>query len=118
MSAIQRLHPGQRLSEAAVHNGTVYLAGQIADDASQDIRGQTGQVLASIDRLLAEAGSDKGRILMAQIFLADRQPFGADDASIASATEARREVSESAREVSTIGTRAPTTMPAHSPPPM
>ena len=75
MPAIQRLHPGKRLSEGSVHAGTVYLAGQIADDASQDIRGQTRQVLAAIDRLLGEAGSDKSRILMAQIFLADLADF-------------------------------------------
>ena len=71
MAAIQRLQPGARYSEASVHNGTIYLAGQVADDASQDIQGQTRQVLAAIDRLLQEAGSDKSRILMAQIFLAD-----------------------------------------------
>ncbi len=53
----------------AVHNGTVYLAGQVPDDATQDIEGQTRQVLAMVDRLLAEAHSDKTCILMAQIFL-------------------------------------------------
>jgi enamine deaminase RidA (YjgF/YER057c/UK114 family) len=70
-TTLQRLHVGPRLSEAAVCNGTIYLAGQVADDTSQDIRGQTTQVLAMVDRLLAEAGSDKSRILMTQIFLAD-----------------------------------------------
>ena len=75
MPALQRLHPGPRLSEASIHDGTIYLAGQVADDATQDIRGQTRQVLASIDRLLGEAGSDKSRILMAQIFLADLADF-------------------------------------------
>ena len=68
---IKRLHIGSRLSEAAIHNGVVYLAGQIADDLTQNIGGQTRQVLAHVDRLLAEAGSDKTRILMCQIFLAD-----------------------------------------------
>jgi len=77
MPAVQRLHPGKRLSEASIHAGTVYLAGQVADDATQDIGGQTRQVLASIDRLLREAGSDKTRILMAQIFLADLADFAA-----------------------------------------
>lgn len=72
---IQRFDVGPRLSEMAVHNGTVYLAGQVPDDATQDIRGQTRQVLASIDALLARAGSDKGKILMAQIFLADLADF-------------------------------------------
>ncbi|MBN8749093.1 2-iminobutanoate/2-iminopropanoate deaminase [Xylophilus ampelinus] len=71
MPAIQRFHVGPRLSETAIHNGTVYLAGQVPDDTTQDIRGQTAQVLAMVDRLLAEAGSDKTRILMTQIFLTD-----------------------------------------------
>ena len=71
MAAITRFHVGARLSETAVHNGTVYLAGQVPDDNNADIRGQTAQVLAMVDRLLAEAGSDKSRILMTQIFLAD-----------------------------------------------
>ena len=67
--SIQRLHVGPRLSEAAIHNGVVYLAGQVADDSSLDITGQTQQVLAAIDRLLAEAGSDKTLVLQATIFL-------------------------------------------------
>lgn len=71
MSSIQRIRPATRYSEASVHNGTIYLAGQVADDATQDIQGQTRQILATIDRLLKEAGGDKSRILMAQIFLAD-----------------------------------------------
>jgi len=74
---VQRFDVGARMSEMAVHNGTVYLAGQIADDASQDIRGQTRQVLGAIDALLARAGSDKTKILLAQIFLADLADFAA-----------------------------------------
>ena len=77
MPSIQRFHVGARLSETAVHNGTIYLAGQVPDDTTQDIRGQTAQVLAMVDRLLAEAGSDKSRILMTQIVLADIQEIGA-----------------------------------------
>jgi enamine deaminase RidA (YjgF/YER057c/UK114 family) len=72
---LHRFHVGDRLSEIAVHNGTVYLAGQVPEDASQDIGGQTTQVLAAIDKLLAEVGSDRARILMAQIFLADMADF-------------------------------------------
>ena len=67
---IERRHVGKRLSESVVHNHTVYLAGQVADDPKLPARGQTEQVLASIDRLLAEAGSDKSKILSATIFLA------------------------------------------------
>ena len=73
---IERLDVGARLSEAAIHNGTVYLAGQIAEDTSQGIEGQTAQVLAAVDALLARAGSDKSRILMAQIYLADLADYG------------------------------------------
>jgi enamine deaminase RidA (YjgF/YER057c/UK114 family) len=72
---IQRFDVGARMSEMAVHGNTVYLAGQIADDASQDIRGQTRQVLEAIDAMLARAGSDRSRILMAQIFLVDLADF-------------------------------------------
>lgn len=74
---IQRLHVGPRLSEAAVFNQVVYLAGQIAEDSAQDIRGQTREVLGHVDRLLAEAGSDKTRILSCQIFLSDIAQIGA-----------------------------------------
>ena len=72
---LQRFDVGTRLSEMAVHNGVAYLAGQVSADASQDVVGQTTQVLAAIDALLARAGSDKTRILMCQIFLRDRADF-------------------------------------------
>ncbi len=68
---MQRFHVGPRLSEFAIFNKTVYLAGQVPEDTSQDIVGQTNNVLAQIDRLLAEADSDKSRILMCQIFITD-----------------------------------------------
>jgi enamine deaminase RidA (YjgF/YER057c/UK114 family) len=74
---LRRIHVGDRLSEITCFNGTVYLAGQVADDASLDIRGQATQVLARIDALLAEVGTDRAHILMAQIFLADMADFDA-----------------------------------------
>jgi enamine deaminase RidA (YjgF/YER057c/UK114 family) len=74
---VQRFDVGPRLSEMAVHGGVAYLAGQVAEDATQDIRGQTRQVLAAIDALLARAGSDKSRLLMCQIFIADLGDFAA-----------------------------------------
>jgi enamine deaminase RidA (YjgF/YER057c/UK114 family) len=64
----------------AVHNGVAYLAGQVAADGSQDVAGQARQVLAAIDALLARAGSDKSKILRAQIFLADLADFAAMNA--------------------------------------
>jgi enamine deaminase RidA (YjgF/YER057c/UK114 family) len=72
---IKRLHVGKTLSEAAIHAGVIYLAGQIAEDTTQNIEGQTREVLGHIDRLLAEVGSDKSRILMCQIFLSDVKDF-------------------------------------------
>ncbi|UVE17690.1 RidA family protein [Pseudomonas sp. LS44] len=69
--AIQRLRTESRYSEIVIHRGTVYLAGQLADDLSGDVRQQTRETLASIDKLLAEAGSDKSRILSATIYLKD-----------------------------------------------
>ena len=75
MSTIQRFDVGPRMCEMSVHNGVAYLAGQIAEDGSQDIGGQTRQVLAAIDALLARAGSDKSKILRAQIYLADLADF-------------------------------------------
>ena len=74
---LRRFHVGDRLSEMTIYNGTVYLAGQVAADGTQDIRGQTEQVLAAIDKLLAEAGTDKAHILMCQIFIADLADFPA-----------------------------------------
>lgn len=74
---IKRFHVGPRLSEAAVFNNVAYLAGQIAsDDPDADIEGQTREVLGHIDRLLAEVGSDKSRILQCQIFLKDIGEIG------------------------------------------
>jgi enamine deaminase RidA (YjgF/YER057c/UK114 family) len=77
---VQRFDVGARLSEMAVHNGVCYLAGQVPADATQDITGQTRQVLAAIDALLARAGTDKTRLLMVQIFIADLADFPAMNA--------------------------------------
>lgn len=78
--SVKRFHVGPRLSDMAVHNGTIYLAGQVADDTSQDITGQTRQVLATIDKLLAEVGSDKTRILSTTIYITDMANFPAMNA--------------------------------------
>ena len=69
--AIERLGIGARMSQAAIHGDTVYLAGQVADDPAPSVAEQTRQVLAKIDALLKSAGSDKSRILSANVWLAD-----------------------------------------------
>lgn len=68
---IERLHVAARYSEAAIHQGVVYLAGMVPECAATDIRSQSADVLRQVDLRLAEAGSDKTRILRAQIFLCD-----------------------------------------------
>ena len=79
---IERRHTGKRLSELVVNraSGTAYLAGQVADDPSAEVTGQTEQVLAQIDDLLLEAGTDKSKILSATIYLADIGDFAAMNA--------------------------------------
>lgn len=77
MSDIKRINVGKRMSDATIHGGVVYLAGQVADDTTKDVRGQTAEILATIDRLLAEAGSDKTRMLQVQIFLSEIGNFAA-----------------------------------------
>jgi enamine deaminase RidA (YjgF/YER057c/UK114 family) len=69
--AIRRLAEEQRLSGAVVAGGIVWLAGQVADDATLDAEGQTADILRQIDALLAEAGTDKRALLSVQVVLAD-----------------------------------------------
>lgn len=71
--SVQHLHTEARYSEIVIHNSTVYLAGQLADDYNGDIVQQTQETLASIDRLLAEVGSDKSKILSVTIYLKDME---------------------------------------------
>jgi enamine deaminase RidA (YjgF/YER057c/UK114 family) len=78
--SIKRLNVGKRLSEIVVHGNTVYLAGEVPDDGTLDITGQTQQVLGKIDKLLAQVGSDKSKLLSAQIFLPDMKDFAAMNA--------------------------------------
>lgn len=75
--SIKRVQAGPRMSEAVICNGLVYLAGQVAEDTSKDAAGQTREVLDAIDAVLAEAGSDKTRVLTATVYLADMADFQA-----------------------------------------
>lgn len=64
------------MSQAVVHGDVVYLAGQVAEKAAgKSVAEQTAEVLAIIDQLLADAGTDKAKLLTAQIFLADISTF-------------------------------------------
>lgn len=78
---ITRHHVGARLSETAVHNGTVYLAGQIPENnPGADMTVQTQEVLGHVERLLNEAGSSKAHILSCQIYIANADDFAAMNA--------------------------------------
>jgi enamine deaminase RidA (YjgF/YER057c/UK114 family) len=73
---IERKHTGPRMSQVVIHNKTVYLAGQVAAGApGKSVTEQTKDVLATIDALLAEAKSDKSKILSATIWLTDMSAF-------------------------------------------
>lgn len=80
MNEITRIDQNQRRSRAMVHNGIVYTAGQVPDDMSLDITGQAVQVLAKIDDLLKQAGTDKTRVLTAQVWLSTMDDFKAFNA--------------------------------------
>ena len=77
MAGIRRHDPGPLLSLAVEHGDTVYLAGIVAKDLTQDVQGQTAQVLAEIDRLLAKCGSGKSKLLQATIWVPDIRLRGA-----------------------------------------
>jgi enamine deaminase RidA (YjgF/YER057c/UK114 family) len=68
---VQRLHVEKRFSEIAISGNLVHLAGQLAADTTLDIKGQTRQTLEIIDRLLADAGTDKSQIMSVTIYLKD-----------------------------------------------
>ena len=78
--SITRHHGNQRMSQIVIHGDTIYLAGQVAADASADITVQTQQVLQKVDDLLAEAGSDNSKILSAQIWIVSMGHFAAMNA--------------------------------------
>ncbi|MFE3837038.1 RidA family protein [Pseudogemmobacter sonorensis] len=71
---IKRIGTGARMSEAVAYNGIVWLAGQVGNPGDS-VADQTRQCLAEVDRILAEAGTDKTRILSTQIWLADMADF-------------------------------------------
>ncbi|MEE3120124.1 MAG: RidA family protein [Pseudomonadota bacterium] len=74
--SIERFHVGPRMSQVVVHNGTVYTAGQVAQNAGGGtVTAQTEDILAAIDGLLANAGSDKSRLLSATIWLNSMDDF-------------------------------------------
>jgi enamine deaminase RidA (YjgF/YER057c/UK114 family) len=73
--SITRFESGPRMSQVVVHGSTVYLAGVVADDVSADVKGQTQQILAKIDKLLATGGTSKANLLSANLWLSDMRTF-------------------------------------------
>ena len=72
---MKHIKPGPRLSGAVVHNGIVYVSGQVPETPNADVGTQTKEIIAKIDGLLAEAGTDKRRILNASVWLSDIVTF-------------------------------------------
>ena len=76
MAEIQRFQIGERMSQCIVHGSTVYTAGQVAQSASgASVANQPRAILAQIDELLAEAGTDKSRLISVNIWLSDISTF-------------------------------------------
>lgn len=111
---VKRLKVGRRMSQAVIHNGTVYTAGQVAVDAAgESVTQQTRNILERIERLLAEAGTDKSRLLSATIWLAEMGAFeemnavwddwiGTGEAPARACVESRLAAPEYAVEISVI----------------
>ncbi len=77
---IERIETKQRMSRIVKHNGTIYLCGQVCEDAQQGIEEQTQTMLKKVDMLLEQAGTDRKHILSATIFLKDMKDFQAMNA--------------------------------------
>jgi len=73
---ITRIQPDSRMSQAVIHGQTIYLAGQVGEPG-EDVAAQTRTALAEVEAILAECGSDKSKILSAQVWLADTADFEA-----------------------------------------
>jgi enamine deaminase RidA (YjgF/YER057c/UK114 family) len=73
--SIVRHQTAARMSKVVVHNNTVYLCGQVAEDRSADMSGQTQTMLAKVDQLLESVGSDRSRILSATVYVKDMALF-------------------------------------------
>lgn len=77
MSDIKRMEIGTRMSKIVINNGVVYLAGQVADNTDEGIKEQTQNMLAKVEALLAEAGSDINHMLSATLYIRDMKDFAA-----------------------------------------
>ena len=76
--AIERIDAGSRMSKCVVHGNTVYLSGMVANDPKgKDITAQTKDILAQIDGYLAKAGTDKSKLLSANIWVTSMSEFAA-----------------------------------------
>lgn len=78
---LHRHLPGARLAEAVVCNGIAWLAGQVPENLDADAQAQTANVLAQIDTVLRDLGSDKSQVIDATIFLADLADYNAMNAA-------------------------------------
>ena len=75
--SIERKLVGPRMSDIVIHNGVAYLSGKVPSNLAGDIKDQTKEVLATIERLLEEAGSSKSHLLRAEIWLSTMSNFAA-----------------------------------------
>ena len=79
--SIERYKVGPRIAAAAKHGNTIYVAGTVADDAKLDAKGQTAQILRKIDEALAHFGSNKSKIVWANVWVSDIRHYDAMNAA-------------------------------------
>lgn len=75
MSSITRMETGERMSRIVISNDVIYLCGQVADNTDEPIGPQTENMLAKVDALLEQAGSDREHMLSATIYIRDMKDF-------------------------------------------
>ena len=74
--AIERIDENDKMSKSVIHNGTVYMSGQVADDPSQDVEGQLTQILAKLDARFKEIGIDRTHMLSVMVWIDDYRKWG------------------------------------------
>lgn len=72
---ILKMNSNEVMSAVTIFNQTVYLSGQVPKNTELDVAGQTREILATIEQLLAQANTDKSRLLSAQLYLKNLSDF-------------------------------------------
>ena len=89
--AIERFHEDDLMSKYVIHNGTVYMSGQVADDPTQDFEGQLSQILAKLDVQFGEIGIDRTHVLSVMVWIDDYRKLATSQCDLAKMGASRRD---------------------------